>query len=153
MFIEWKFLHGCNFPCLGGCNPKNIWLVDNWKLSILKEAKQGLEILFIVDPIDEYASRDSCKRFWVSYVSFLSWFESYVLRTGLHSNMHIHTWRILFWEPSRGLRIGFFGEIPRSYRWKQSYKIFLGSLVHVYVFCHNLTYGNNFMFICVCVVQ
>ncbi len=67
-----------------------------------KLKKRGLEVLFMVDPIDEYAGRDSCKRYWVSYVSFLSWFESYVLGTRLQSSMHIHTQRNFFGEPSGG---------------------------------------------------
>jgi hypothetical protein len=32
MFTKWKFSHGCNVPCLGGCNLKYIRFLGNLML-------------------------------------------------------------------------------------------------------------------------
>jgi len=58
--------------------------------------------------------------------------------------MHFHTQSILilgtFW--------GF-----EDWSFCRDYEVFVGSLVQLYVFCHNLTYGDNLMLIYVTVVQ
>jgi hypothetical protein len=34
VFTKWKFSNGCNFSCLGGCNPKYIRFLS-WKLNVV----------------------------------------------------------------------------------------------------------------------
>ncbi len=48
VFTQWNFSHGCNFSCLGGCNPKYIRFSSGWVLQVLLTIAEAENIIFFI---------------------------------------------------------------------------------------------------------
>jgi len=93
VFIDWKISHGCNFSCLGGCNPKYIRFLMNPKI-----------VAGATQPLPFYHSFNGCEK-WHALIIFF-----WVLVDFLFFFCH---------QTAKGLSLNSFTCIPTFCEWKQ----------------------------------